>query len=56
MAPFSKEEYLDAKKKITEGKASGSGMISPKVLKRCNLDDIILQYANDLLLNNEKPQ
>ena len=53
--PFTMEEYIKAKNKITEGKAFGSDMIPPEVLKRCNLDDIVLQYANDLLLKNEKP-
>ena len=35
------------KKAITVGKALGG--IPPEVLNRCNLDDIILDYANKLI-------
>ena len=54
--PFTMDEYKKVKKKITEGKAFGSDKLPHEVLKRCDLDDIILQFANDLLLKSEKPQ
>ena len=54
--PFTFEEYQTVKKKITENKASGSDHIPPEVLKRCDLDDIILKFANNLLNDGSKPQ
>ena len=38
-----------------EGKAAGPDNIPPEVIKRCDLDDIILSYANKLLMDGEKP-
>ena len=54
--PFTMDEYKKVKKKITEGKAFASDKVPPEVLKRCDLDDIILQFANELLVKGEKPQ
>ena len=51
--PFTFEEYQTVKKKITENKASGSDHIPPEVLKRCDLDDIILKFANNLLYTEQ---
>ena len=53
-SPFTAEEYRKAKKSLVEGKASGPDGIPPEVLKRCDLDEIILQYANKLL-EGDKP-
>ena len=52
---FDHDEYIAAKKVITEGKSSGEDDIPPEVLKRCDLDDIILDFCNDALLNDRKP-
>ena len=52
---FTSEELQSAKKSLCEGKASGPDNIPPEVLKRCDLDDIILEYANKLLIENMKP-
>ena len=52
--PFSMEEYSAVKKRITERKAPGPDGIPPEVFKRCDLDDIMLGYANKLL-EGEKP-
>ena len=52
--PFTMEEYVAVKKVIAEGKAPGPDGIPPEVLKRCNLDDITLGFANKLL-DGEKP-
>ena len=42
--------------KLNTGKLPGGDEIPPEVLKYCDLDAIILDYANKLLLNHEKPQ
>ena len=53
--PFSMEEYQAAKKQIREGKKSGPDEIPPEVLKRCDFDETILEFANNLLINLDKP-
>ena len=53
---FTMEEVEIAKRKLQEGKQCGSDRIAPEVLKRCNLDDIILKYANKLLIEKVKPK
>ena len=52
--PFTKEEYEKVKKSLVEGKQFGPDEIPPEVWKRCDLDDIMLGYANGLLVG-EKP-
>ena len=54
--PFTMEEYLAAKKSITEGKAAGEDGVMPEVIKRCNINDIILGFCNDILIKDEKPE
>ena len=53
--PFTKEELQQAKRKIKEGKACGDDGITPEVLKRCDLDDIILQFCNRALEQGVAP-
>ena len=53
---FTMEEYQDGKKRLKTGKLPGGDEIPPEVLKYCDLDAIILEYANKLLINHEKPQ
>ena len=53
--PFTMEEYKVVKKSLKSGQ-SGEDGIPPEVLKYCDLDDTILEYANKLLQNGEKPQ
>jgi hypothetical protein len=53
---FDYDEYQAAKKNITEGKSAGDDEIHPEILKRCNLDDVILEFCNDALLNGRKPE
>jgi len=48
--PFTKEEYKKAKASIIEGKSCGEDGIPPEVLKRCDLDDKILKFCNDAIL------
>ena len=54
--PFTMDEYVTVKRKITENKTAGSDKIPPEVLKICDLDNIILKFANNFLTNNKKTQ
>ena len=49
------DELQKAKAKITLGKASGPDNIPPEVIKLCDIDQILLDFANDLLINKQKP-
>ncbi|XP_072049998.1 uncharacterized protein [Amphiura filiformis] len=53
--PFDKVEYQKAKEAIKEGKSFGEDGIPPEVIKRCNLDEIILDFCNKAFVSNEKP-
>ena len=53
--PFTTEEYMEVKNNLTKGKSSGPDGIPPEVLKRCNLDNIILSFANNLIELGHKP-
>ena len=44
------------KKCLRLGKVSGEDGILNELLKYCNIDDIVLEYANSLLLDGHKPQ
>ena len=46
--PFTIGELEKAKKRLKAGKAAGPDGISSEVIKYCNLDDIILEFANKL--------
>ena len=54
--PFTKKKYLVVKKYLRLGKVSGEDGIPNELLKCCNIDDIVLEYANSLLLDGHKPQ
>ena len=54
--PFSMDEYKAAKSKISEGKAGGEDGIVPEILKRCNIDDIVLEHCNRALENGHIPE
>ena len=54
--PFTKKEYLAVKKYLKLGKVSGEDGIPNELLKYCNIDDIVSEYANSLLLDGHKPQ
>ena len=56
IGPFTHEEYQEAKSSLVEGKTCGEDCIPPEVLKRCNLDDIILEFSNQTLLHGKKPE
>ena len=53
---FSLEELRKAKKSLKDGKQAGPDNIPLQVFKYCNLDDIILEFANDLLNKSKKPK
>ena len=53
--PFTLEELQLAKKHIVEGKAYGDDGISPEVMKRVDIDDIILKFCNDALCDGLIP-
>ena len=55
VGPFDQEEYQKAKTALVEGKSCGEDGIPPEVLKRCDLDDIILDFCNQTLLYGKKP-
>ena len=52
---FTINELKKAKKCLKDGKQSSPDDIPPEVLKYCDLDDILLDFANGLLNNGEKP-
>lgn len=54
--PFTMNEYQEVKRRLKTGKSAGEDGIVSEVLKYCDLDDIILKYANQLIINGEKPQ
>ena len=53
--PFTNSEYENVRKQIKENKAAGPDGISPEVLKRCEINDIIIGFANKIIINHEKP-
>ncbi|XP_015753298.1 PREDICTED: uncharacterized protein LOC107333054 [Acropora digitifera] len=53
--PFDLEEYVKAKKSLTEGKSCGEDGVTPEILKRCDLDSIILDFCNRALTNRQIP-
>ena len=55
IGPFINSEYENARKQIKENMATGPDAISPEVLKRCEINYIIIGFANKILINHEKP-
>ena len=51
---FDMGEYLEVKKAIKEGKSYGEDGIPTEVIKRCTIDDLILDFCNQALLNRQK--
>ena len=54
--PFDINEYKRAKDTIKERKSCGMDEILPEVLKRCDLDAIVLQFCNRALIDKAKPR
>ena len=53
--PFTDSELNLARKQIKEGKAFGEDGISPEVMKRVDLNDIVLKFCNDALDGGDLP-
>ena len=53
--PSSLEEYRIAKTIMKEGKACGEDKVAPEVLKRCDLDSIVLDFCNRALIEVKSP-
>ena len=53
--PFTVREYQAVKRELKEDKTLGSDGISTEALNHCDFDDIIIKYANKLLIDQEKP-
>ena len=51
---FEMYEYKLTKEEINEGKSCGVDEIRPEVLRRCNIDEIILYFCNKALLDQMK--
>ena len=52
---FSLEEFRKVKSSLKTGKAAGPDDIPPEVFKLCNFDDICLDFCNNALMDNDKP-
>ena len=55
MRACSPDEYKPAKKNIKTGRTAGPDGIPPEVLKYSDLKETVLQYANKLLMNLDRP-
>lgn len=53
--PFTMEELKRAIKTMVEGKSCGEDHIPVEVIKRCQVEDLILTFCNEALVNKEKP-
>ena len=52
---FTNIEYTKVKNNLIDGKATGPDGIPPEVFKYTNLDDIILEFANQMLIQSKTP-
>ena len=50
------EEYVRVKSSLVDGKACGEDGIKPEILKHCYLDDIILEFCNTPLVDQDVPR
>ena len=54
--PFSAEEYQAVRKSLVEGKGYGPDRLPPAVFKYCDMEEIMLKYANGLLQGSKPDQ
>ena len=52
---FTDSEYEQVRKQMKENMAQSPNAMNPEVLKRCEMNDIIIDFANSILINNKKP-
>lgn len=50
---FTDSEYVQVRKKVKENRVLGPDCMSPEVLKRCEINDIIIDFTNNILINNK---
>ena len=50
------DEYKKVKLSLKLGKAAGPDGIPPEVFKLCDFDQVCLDFCNDALVNNDKPE
>ena len=53
--PFTMIEFLKIKRDLSERKSAGEDGIVVEVIKRCNFDEVILEFCNKAL-DNQKPE
>ena len=53
--PFTIDDLASAKSSLRSRKRTGPDKIPPEVLKACDLDDIVLEFCNQALMNSNKP-
>ena len=53
---FTMEELSKAKTQLSEGKAAGNDGIVAEVIKRINVDDLLLHFCNRCHMRSEKPE
>ena len=53
--PFTLEEFRKVKSSLKVGKAAGPDDIPPEVFTSCDFDEMCLDFCNDVLINNDKP-
>lgn len=51
--PFAKPQAIKAKTSLCNGKAAGPNDI---VIKKCDFNNIILRFANKLMIDSLKPE
>ena len=52
--PFTIDDLASAKSSLRSGKSTGPDKIPPEVLKACDLDDIVLEFCNQALMNKSR--
>ena len=50
---FTNSEYEKVRKQMKENKAQSPNAMNPEVLKQCEINDIIIDLANSILINNK---
>ena len=54
--PFDEGECTNIRKSLVEGKSCGEDGITTEILKRCNLNNVVLDICNRDLIDGDKPK